>query len=146
MAQVDEITDGIYRISTPPGAGAPITFNQFDIANYLHADNKADGSATEQFIFQVTGVEQNGAHVTLPGLGSDFGMYFIVDAVLDPSNGVPLTASLAACLIASMCEMPSWLIGSPSWEMMKRTDLPSGEMKFFMPRLKSAFLNTSGGR
>ena len=69
--------------------GPPITFNQFDIANYLHADNKADGSATEQFIFQVTGVEQNGAHVTLPGLGSDFGMYFIVDAVLDPSNGAP---------------------------------------------------------
>jgi flavorubredoxin len=30
MAQVDEITKGIYRISTPPGAeGAPITFNQF---------------------------------------------------------------------------------------------------------------------
>jgi flavorubredoxin len=30
MAHVDEITNGIYRISTPPGtAGAPITFNQF---------------------------------------------------------------------------------------------------------------------
>ena len=30
MAQIDEIVDGIYRISTPPdGQGAPITFNQF---------------------------------------------------------------------------------------------------------------------
>src|SRR6266487_1123516 len=30
MAHVDEITNGIYRISTPPSAeGAPITFNQF---------------------------------------------------------------------------------------------------------------------
>jgi flavorubredoxin len=29
MAQIDEITKGIYRISTPPGEGAPITFNQF---------------------------------------------------------------------------------------------------------------------
>jgi flavorubredoxin len=29
MAQIDEIVDGIYRISTPPDANAPITFNQF---------------------------------------------------------------------------------------------------------------------
>ena len=30
MAHVDEVTNGIYRISTPPGTeGAPITFNQF---------------------------------------------------------------------------------------------------------------------
>ena len=38
-------------------------------------------------------------------------------------------ASLAAYLMASMCEMPSWLIGSPSWLMMKRTEWPSAEMK-----------------
>ena len=38
------------------------------------------------------------------------------------------------------------VIGSPSWLMMKRTDLPSGEMKFFMPRLKSALSKISGGR
>jgi flavorubredoxin len=29
MANVDEITKGIYRISTPPGDAYPITFNQF---------------------------------------------------------------------------------------------------------------------
>ncbi len=29
MAQIDEIVDGIYRISTPPDASVPITFNQF---------------------------------------------------------------------------------------------------------------------
>src|SRR5438094_1825815 len=28
MAHIDEVVDGIYRISTPPGEG-PITFNQF---------------------------------------------------------------------------------------------------------------------
>ena len=34
MAQVDHIVDGIYRISTPPSLeGAPITFNQFLIAD-----------------------------------------------------------------------------------------------------------------
>ena len=59
---------------------------------------------------------------------------------------MPLMASLAACLIASMCEMPSAVIGSPSWVMMNRTALPSGEMKFFMPRLKSALSKISGGR
>jgi hypothetical protein len=71
------------------GRDGSVTFNQFDITDYLHADNKADGSAVERFIFQVDGVEQSGAHVTLPGLGSDFGMYFIVDAILDPANGAP---------------------------------------------------------
>jgi flavorubredoxin len=29
MAQIDEIVDGIYRISTPPDPSVPITFNQF---------------------------------------------------------------------------------------------------------------------
>jgi flavorubredoxin len=29
MAQIDEIVDGIYRISTPPTPGVPISFNQF---------------------------------------------------------------------------------------------------------------------
>src|SRR5919204_1814171 len=29
MAQIDEITNGVYRISTPPSEAVPITFNQF---------------------------------------------------------------------------------------------------------------------
>jgi flavorubredoxin len=38
MAQVDEITNGIYRIATPPAAeGAPITFNQFLIDDEMPA-------------------------------------------------------------------------------------------------------------
>ena len=55
-------------------------------------------------------------------------------------------ASVAAVLIGSTCEMPSASPGSPSWLMMNRTDLPSGEMKFSMPRLKSSLLKISGGR
>jgi hypothetical protein len=72
-----------------PGEGRPVTFDQFDTTNYLHADNKADGSASEHFILQVNAVEQSGEHVSLPGLGSDFGMYFIIDATLLPANGGP---------------------------------------------------------
>jgi hypothetical protein len=78
---------------------APVTFNQFDTVNYLHADIKADGSGVERFILQVNGVEQNGAHVTLPGLGSDFGMYFIIDATLAPSAGPPIFNSLNIALM-----------------------------------------------
>lgn len=73
------------------GRDRSVTFDQFDLKNYLHADIKADGSASEQFIFQVTGLELHGAHVGLPGLGSKFGMYFIVDASLVPSSGGPPT-------------------------------------------------------
>jgi flavorubredoxin len=35
MAKVDQITNGIYRISTPPAEGVPITFNQFLIDDEL---------------------------------------------------------------------------------------------------------------
>ena len=35
MAHIDEIVDGIYRISTPPARGTPITFNQFLIDDEL---------------------------------------------------------------------------------------------------------------
>jgi hypothetical protein len=71
------------------GEGRPVTFDQFDTTNFLIGNNKADGSASEQFILQINGVERNGAHVSLPGLGSDFGMYFIIDATLLPANGGP---------------------------------------------------------
>jgi len=59
------------------GEEAPITFNQIDATAYLHADNHANGTFDEDFVWRVTGLEQNGVHVDLPGLGSKFGMYFI---------------------------------------------------------------------
>ena len=55
-------------------------------------------------------------------------------------------ASFAAFLIASMRAIPSVDIGSPSWEMMKRTARPLGEMNCSIPRWKSGFSKTSGGR
>jgi flavorubredoxin len=44
MAHIDEITEGVYRISTPPSAeGAPITFNQFliddEMPTLIHTGN-----------------------------------------------------------------------------------------------------------
>ncbi len=61
-------------------AGKPVTFDQFDTTTYLHSDNAADGSFVEHFILQVNGFELNGSPVTLPGFGSHYGMYFLIDA------------------------------------------------------------------
>jgi hypothetical protein len=76
----------------------PVTFNQFETVNYLRADINADGSGVEHFILQVKDVAQNGVHVSLPGLGTDFGMYFIIDATLAPSNGAPIFSKLNIAL------------------------------------------------
>ena len=40
--------------------------------------------------------------------------FYLPPEIFDPSSGVPLIASLAACLIASMRPMPSAVSGSPS--------------------------------
>ena len=66
--------------------------------------------------------------------------------ILDPPSGVPFTASCAACRIASICEIPSGVAGSPSWVMIILAALPSGDMNSFMPRTNSGLENASGGR
>ena len=66
--------------------------------------------------------------------------------MLDPANGVPLTASIADCRIGSIWEMPWVVAGSPSWVMIIRAAWPSGDRNSFMPRLNSELSNTSGGR
>jgi hypothetical protein len=58
----------------------------------------------------------------------------------------PFTASSAAFLIGSMCDMPSEVAGSPLWVMIMRAALPSGERNSFRPLLNSALSNASGGR
>jgi len=37
------------------GGGQPVTFDKFDVTTFLHADNAADGSFSEQFILDVKG-------------------------------------------------------------------------------------------
>ena len=65
---------------------------------------------------------------------------------LAPSRGVPFTASSAACLIGSICEMPSGVAGSPLWVTIMRAAVPPGETNSLRPRWKSALENTSGGK
>ena len=62
------------------------------------------------------------------------------------SSSVPLTASIAACLIGSTSASPSGDAGSLRCAMIIRTALPSGDRNIFMPRWKSGLSNTSGGR
>jgi hypothetical protein len=64
----------------------------------------------------------------------------------DPASGVPLSASRTEWSMASICEMPSGVAGSPSWVMIIRAARPSSERNIDSPRLNSALSNTSGGR
>jgi hypothetical protein len=64
-----------------------VTFDQFDTTTYLHSDNAADGSFNEHFILQVNGFELNGSPVSLPGFGTHYGMYFLIDATGHPGPG-----------------------------------------------------------
>lgn len=62
------------------------------------------------------------------------------------SSGVPLSASIAAILIAATRRSASSVVGLPRWAISVRTVLPSGEKNAFIARWKSSFSNTSGGR
>ena len=61
--------------------GKAVTFDQFDTTTYVHTDIAADTSFSARFILQVDGFELNGTPVTLPGFGSHYGMYFLIDAM-----------------------------------------------------------------
>jgi hypothetical protein len=75
--------------SDGPGHGKSVTFDQFDTTTYLHSDVAADTSFSERLILQVNGFELNGAPVELPGFGTNYGMYFVIDATGHvPANGV----------------------------------------------------------
>ena len=66
----------------------PVTIDQIDMTTYLYADSKPDNSFTEHMILQVTGFEFHGSPVIVPGFGSKFGMYFLVDASGHNPGGV----------------------------------------------------------
>jgi hypothetical protein len=60
--------------------GKSVTFDQLDTTTYLHSDVAADGTFVEHFILQVNRFELSGSPVDVPGLGTKFGMYFLIDA------------------------------------------------------------------
>jgi len=63
-----------------PGDAPPVVFDGFDMTNYLHANNRPDGTFDERFIMHVNALTLNGATVDVPGLNTKFGLYFVVDA------------------------------------------------------------------
>jgi hypothetical protein len=77
----------------------PVTFDQIDATAFLYADNHADGTFFERFVWQVNGLENGGVHVDLPGLGSRFGMYFIADATGHAVAGRPVFDTLNVALM-----------------------------------------------
>jgi hypothetical protein len=69
-------------------ADKTVTVDQMDITTYLHSDLAADGSFTENLTLKVECFELNGSPVNLPGFGPNFGMYFLIDATGQTTNGV----------------------------------------------------------
>jgi len=70
------------------GEGKPVTFDQMDFTTYLYTDSTPDHAFTNHLILQVNGFELNGSPVNVPGFGSKFGMYFLIDATGHNPNGV----------------------------------------------------------
>ena len=77
----------------------PVTFDKIDATAFLYADNHADGTFVERFVWQVNGLENGGAPVDLAGLGSRFGMYFIADATGHAEAGRPVFDTLHVALM-----------------------------------------------
>ena len=77
----------------------PVTFDKIDATAFLYADNHADGTFFERFVWQVNGLENGGVHVDLPGLGSRFGMYFIADGIGHAVAGRPVFDTLNVTLM-----------------------------------------------
>jgi hypothetical protein len=76
-----------------------VTVDQMDIMTYLHSDVAADGSFTENLTLQVKGFELKGSPVNLPGFGTNFGMYFLIDATGQTTNGVTSFSTMHIALM-----------------------------------------------
>jgi hypothetical protein len=78
---------------------SPATVDQIDVTSYLHSDSAADGSFTEQLYLQVKGFELNGSPISVPGFGTKFGMYFLIDATGQTTGGVTSFSSMHIALM-----------------------------------------------
>jgi hypothetical protein len=76
-----------------------VTVDQMDITSYLHSDVAADGSFTETMILQVKGFEHDGSPVSVPGFGTNFGMYFLIDGTGQTTNGMTSFSTMHIALM-----------------------------------------------
>jgi hypothetical protein len=94
--------------------GKSVTFDQFDTTTYVHTDIAADSSFTARFILQVSGFELDGSPVTLPGFGSHYGMYFLIDATgAAPDVGADTFTSMNVALMVDPHNDDGALSASP---------------------------------
>ena len=91
-----------------------VTFDRIDATAYLYADNHADGTFVEKFIWRVDGLENGSVHVDLPGLGSRFGMYFIADATGHAAGGLPVFDTLNVSLVVDPGNNDGVLAATPN--------------------------------
>jgi hypothetical protein len=75
------------------------TVDQIDVTSYLNSAGAADGSFTEQLYLQVKEFELNGSPVKVPGFGTQFGMYFVIDPTGQTTAGVTSFSSMHIALM-----------------------------------------------
>lgn len=96
------------------GLGQSVTFDQFDTTTFVHTDMAADHSFSARFILRVDGFELNHAPVTLPGFGTHYGMYFLIDAKgVTPDVGPDTFSSMNVALMVDRHNNDGTLSASP---------------------------------
>ncbi|HTI79099.1 MAG TPA: hypothetical protein VL614_01475 [Acetobacteraceae bacterium] len=96
------------------GLGKSVTFDQFDTTTFVHTDIAADDSFATRFILRVDGFELNHSPVTLPGFGTHYGMYFLIDATgTAPAVGADTFTSMNVALMVDPHNNDGTLSASP---------------------------------
>jgi flavorubredoxin len=100
MARVDEITKGIYRISTPPGEGAPITFNQFliddEMPTLIHTGVHSEYDNIREAVREVLDPARLANVVLLHFEGDECGG---MDRFMDEARGAQLVGSEMSAIL-----------------------------------------------
>src|SRR5947208_15766949 len=101
MAHIDEITNGIYRISTPPTAdGAPITFNQFliddEMPTLIHTGVHGEYDKIRKAVGDVLDPARLAYVVLLHFEGDECGG---MDRLLEEAQGAQLAGSRVSAIL-----------------------------------------------
>jgi hypothetical protein len=94
------------------GAGSAFTADTINATNYLHSVVQPNGSFAQELILKINSFQLNGQSVTAPGLNSDYGLYFAINA----TGQLGATSTYSTLNIALMAD-PSNADGSLSSSM-----------------------------
>lgn len=73
--------------ANPSLGGSAFTADSLTLTNYLYAVAQTNGLTSEHFIQPITSFQRNGGTVAAPGLGSTYGLYLDIMAVVSSVGG-----------------------------------------------------------